>query len=149
MKTKSSRRQIPIHSTLRELGLLEHVHARGSHDGASSSDQLFPDLERGGPDNRFGYTFTKWFTQYRRQSNIQIDEPGKDFHALRKTFSHHILRKQKVDMMVKALLGHHDSSMTNQHYFAGFAAHEMKETVELIDYGVDITLMRASWADSK
>ena len=81
VKSPAARRLVPVHPLLVRLGLLEHI-ADMRHRGKG---QLFPELERGGPDQRFGYAFSKDFTEYRRA--IGAYEPGRDFHALRHSVS--------------------------------------------------------------
>jgi integrase len=133
VKSRASRRQIPVHSELVKRGFLDHVAA---HRGGRHA-RLFPELERGGPHSLLGYQFSKWFTAYRRSAAVDLYEPWMDFHSLRKTFSTHILRKKKVDTLVSVLLGHKLQGVTNQHYFGGFSAGDMVDTVELIDFGRD------------
>jgi hypothetical protein len=40
--------------------------------------------------------------------------------------------------MVSVLLGHALQGTTHKHYFGGFNASDMVETVELVDYDVDL-----------
>lgn len=78
LKTKASRRQIPIHSKLIELGLLAYVEARK----ASGSDVLFA-LSMDARDG-MGQAVGRWFARYLR-GKVGIKDSRKVFHSFRHT----------------------------------------------------------------
>jgi integrase len=135
VKSDASVRQVPVHSTLVRLGFLDYA----DKQRLCKTARLFPELKRSGPFKLYGYKFSKWFTEYRRSRHVDLYEPGMDFHALRKTFSSTILRKAKAETMVSVLLGHALQGTTHKHYFGGFNASDMVETVELVDYDVELS----------
>jgi hypothetical protein len=76
LKNQSSRRQIPIHSRLIELGFLKLVDA--------STGRLFPELSSAG-SRQLTASWSQWFGRYLRQV-IGIADPRKTFHSFRHTF---------------------------------------------------------------
>ena len=76
LKNHSSRRQIPIHSRLIELGFLKLVD--------ESTGRLFPELSSAGC-RQLTASWSQWFGRYLRQV-IGIADPRKTFHSFRHTF---------------------------------------------------------------
>lgn len=76
LKNDSSRRQIPIHPKLIELGFMDLVH--------ESKGKLFPDLRSAGA-RQLTSSWSQWFGRYLRQV-IGITDTRKTFHSLRHTF---------------------------------------------------------------
>jgi integrase len=76
LKNESSRRQIPVHSHLIELGFLDLV--------SGSNGRLFPDLSSAGA-RQLTASWSQWFGRYLRQV-IGIADPRKTFHSFRHTF---------------------------------------------------------------
>ena len=77
VKNTESVREIPIYRNLIAFGFLDFAGGRKK----AGEEWLFPELEPAGPHRLRGYTFSKWFTEYRRSINLY--EPWLDFHALR------------------------------------------------------------------
>ncbi len=77
LKTKPSKRKVPVHPELLRLGFLEYVRWRAPNPG----DPVFPDLLPQGRDGRRGPRFTSAFRYYRRR--IGLYREGMDGHALR------------------------------------------------------------------
>ena len=77
LKNASSRRMLPIHPSLIELGLLRYVESAK----ATGAHRLFPDLEpvRG----KLGHAPSKWFGRYKAKRGI--DDSKKTFHSFRHT----------------------------------------------------------------
>ena len=76
LKNESSRRQIPVHSRLIELGFLDLV--------SGSTGRLFPDLSSAGA-RQLTASWSQWFGRYLRQV-IGIADRRKTFHSFRHTF---------------------------------------------------------------
>jgi len=79
LKNASSRRILPLHPALIDLGLLQHVESIK----ATGADRLFPELEavRG----KLGHAPSKWFGRYK--TRLGIADPRKTFHSFRHTLS--------------------------------------------------------------
>lgn len=104
LKNSGSRRVLPIHPTLIELGLLQHVETVK----ASGFDRLFPDLEavRG----KLGHAPSKWFGRYK--TKLGITDTRKTFHSFRHTFIDDLREAAVQDSLIKRMVGHEDSSVT-------------------------------------
>lgn len=104
LKNTGSRRVLPIHPTLIELGLLQHVESVG----ATGADRLFPDLEpvRG----KLGHAPSKWFGRYK--TKLGIIDTRKTFHSFRHTFIDDLRDTAVQDSLIKRMVGHEDSSVT-------------------------------------
>ena len=104
LKNTGSRRVLPIHPTLIELGLLQHVESVK----ATGVDRLFPDLEavRG----KLGHAPSKWFSRYK--TKLGITDTRKTFHSFRHTFIDDLREAAVQDSLIKRMVGHEDSSVT-------------------------------------
>jgi integrase len=105
IKTASSKRMIPIHQVLLDLGLLERIYILKQNGHV----ELFPTLRRSDKTGKKGDVVSKWFTRYRRKCGVvDKDDAGlsKAFHSFRHTVVT-LLRAQKVEeKLVKAVVGH-------------------------------------------
>ena len=104
LKNASSRRMLPIHPSLIELGLLRHVESAR----ASGAHRLFPDLEpvRG----KLGHAPSKWFGRYKAKRGI-VDSK-KTFHSFRHTLIDDLRDAGVQDSLIKRIVGHEDSAVT-------------------------------------
>ena len=97
---------------------------------------MFPELEgrRGGPDKRLGAAVTKTFTVYRRA--IGQYEPGRDFHALRHSFTTALEDAGVLRQFIDELTGHEGAGETSR-YAKGASLKVLAEAVSRLDYGFD------------
>ena len=104
LKNASSRRILPLHPTLIELGLLQHVESVR----VNGNDRLFPDLEavRG----KLGHAPSKWFSRFK--TKLGITDTRKTFHSFRHTFIDDLRDAAVQDSLIKRMVGHEDSSVT-------------------------------------
>ncbi|SET43776.1 site-specific integrase [Pseudomonas graminis] len=104
LKNSSSRRILPMHPALTELGLLDHVEVMRK----SGSEQLFPDLRpvRG----KLGHAPSKWFGRYKTKQGIT--DPKKTFHSFRHTMIDDLRDAGVQDSLIKRIAGHEDSAVT-------------------------------------
>ncbi|WOB57353.1 MULTISPECIES: site-specific integrase [Pseudomonas] len=77
LKNASSRRTLPLHPALLDLGLLKYVESVK----ATGADRVFPELEavRG----KLGHAPSKWFGRYK--TKLGITDSRKTFHSFRHT----------------------------------------------------------------
>ncbi|MGY2196904.1 site-specific integrase [Pseudomonas gingeri] len=108
LKNSSSRRTLPIHPTLIQLGLLDHL----NNQRIQGSDRLFPELEpvRG----KLGHAPSKWFSRYRIKMGVA--DPKKTFHSFRHTMIDDLRDAGVQDSLIKRIAGHEDSSITFRVY---------------------------------
>lgn len=104
LKNTSSRRVLPIHPALIDLGLLQHVEAVRSN----GADRLFPELEavRG----KLGNAPSKWFGRYKSKQGIT--DPRKTFHSFRHTLIDDLRDAGVQDSLIKRIAGHEDGAVT-------------------------------------
>ncbi|MBK5957644.1 hypothetical protein CCR97_05395 [Rhodoplanes elegans] len=107
LKAKTSKRQVPLHPVLGEIGFFEFLEVRRA-EAADDAAPLFPGLEpRGKKAGRWGAAWSKWFNRWRRVHLKIVGEDGrKDFHSLRHTFKD-MCRAARIEEEVHdALSGH-------------------------------------------
>lgn len=143
LKTSASRRIIPIHSKLIELGFLDY-------SAMISSGRIFPELpEDPNRPGNFGAKATELFTAYRRSHGIGALEgrSNKAFHSFRSTLIS-ALRKANVPKDRRTrLAGHEYDDTQDQHYTGGdvltmFDFNTLKADIECVRYDVAFTPYR-------
>ncbi len=104
LKNASSRRVLPLHPVLLDLGLLQHVELVK----ATGADRLFPELEavRG----KLGHAPSKWFGRYK--TKLGITDSRKTFHSFRHTLIDDLRDAGVQDSLIKRIAGHEDSAVT-------------------------------------
>ncbi len=122
LKTAASRRLVPIHSKLIELGFLDFVRS-------IKTKRIFDEL----PLRRDGYgqDASRWFGRWRKK--IGVDKP---FHCFRHTAGNS-LKQQMVDRyLIKAIMGHSDDSDTTGRYGKQYNVGVLKETIEKLKFDI-------------
>ena len=99
LKSRASRRTVPIHDNLLKLGFMRLV-AMLERAGEL---RLFPWLERSESKKTYTETFSKRFTRYRKDHRIY--DAQRDFHALRTTFNHLLIQAECPDTQRRTLMG--------------------------------------------
>ncbi|MFI7835726.1 tyrosine-type recombinase/integrase [Pseudomonas asiatica] len=104
LKNASSRRVLPLHPVLLDLGLLQYV---GSVK-ATGADRVFPELEavRG----KLGHAPSKWFGRYK--TKLGITDTRKTFHSFRHTLIDDLRDAGVQDSLIKRIAGHEDGAVT-------------------------------------
>jgi integrase len=130
LKNQASRRIIPIHPKLLELGFLSYVKSIHSN---GSVGLLFPELQK----QRDGYSqrVSKWFARYKKQCGIL--DSTKVFHSFRHTVSNHLKQKGVSRELAAAILGHSEDSMTYGRYAKKYSPQVLLPVISQLDYGVD------------
>ena len=119
VKNKSSKRIVPIHKQLIDMGFLlyvERCRTRGDK-------RLFEDLEF----KRDGYAqvVSKWFGNYKEKAGLPKDGT-KAFHSFRHTFVDNLKQQQIEEPLVAALVGHNHDTMTFGLYGKGYDVKAVK-----------------------
>ncbi|MBN9452280.1 MAG: site-specific integrase [Bosea sp.] len=129
-KTKSSRRKVPVHQRLIELGLLTYVAAQRKVGAV----RLFPLLTpyRG----KITHGFSKWWGRYARKF-VPVEE-NKTFHSFRHRVTDQFRNQAKpLYAVMQEVLGH-DVSDTTSGYGSGFDLPTLNSAVQALDYGPKI-----------
>ncbi len=124
LKNASSRRTIPLHPALLDLGLLQHVESVK----ATGADRVFPDLEavRG----KLGHAPSKWFSRYK--TKLGITDHRKTFHSFRHTLIDDLRDAGVQDSLIKRIAGHEDGAVTFSIYGSRSPLKAMLEALTMI-----------------
>jgi integrase len=120
LKNKRAIRQIPIHPSLLELGLLSYV--RTIDDPLSF---LFPKLTPNG-DERYGAKWGEWFSSYRK--SLGLSGRDKVFHSFRHTFKDVCGASKIPDKIQRQLMGHAPIDVADS-YGVGFSFTDIAEAL--------------------
>ncbi|MGX9847121.1 site-specific integrase [Limimaricola litoreus] len=139
LKSKASRRTIPIHDNLLKLGFMQLV----AMLERAGEPRLFPWLERSENKKTYTETFSKRFTRYRQDHKIY--DAQRDFHSFRTTFNHLLIQAERQDSHRRALMGHveHDIGITNYNP-GGFSMATLRDCVNSVV--VNISMIRSPFA---
>lgn len=129
LKNSSSRRTLPIHPALIQLGLLDYV----KNQQTQNSDRLFPELEpvRG----KLGHAPSKWFSRYRIK--MGITDPKKTFHSFRHTMIDDLRDAGIQDSLIKRIAGHEDSAVTFGVYGSRIPIKAMVEAIKHLNFHLE------------
>jgi integrase len=104
LKTKGSRRAVPIHPELIRLGLLSYIEERE----AAGDARVFP-LLRKDTHGKWTSGWSQWWARYRR--SVGVDRRWHDMHALRHTFKRQCRECGIPRDIHDALTGHHSGAV--------------------------------------
>ena len=146
LKTKSSRRKVPIHSDLIRLGFLEYVEQKRREGHAS----LWPQLRSTQAQVTAG--FSKWWGRYIRQHGLT--DKRKVFHSFRHLVKRQ-LRNAGVDKgLIDAVQGHAAKDVADRVYGLdeeglGVSLPVLKEAIEKLQYpGLNLEHLSPTRPDS-
>lgn len=126
LKTKASKRKVPIHSRLLGLGLLEYVEKVKSRN----EDRLLYELSYT-KGNGYGRNLGRWFNE-KFLPSLAIKKDNLVFHSFRHTVVTQLLQNNAEGPVVKAIVGHTQEGVTYETYFKGFKIQQLKDAIELI-----------------
>lgn len=133
LKTKSSKRVVPIHAELVRMGLLRHVESVKK----LGKKRLFPEL--GKSAGKFSHYPSKWFGTFKQ--TLGFSRRKKTFHSLRHTFASMLREIRAEDYLMKRLLGHEVGSVTHDVYGRD-EPKPLYEVLAKVEYGIDLTNLR-------
>jgi integrase len=114
VKTRGSRRLVPIHPKLVQLGLLRYVTGLRKR----GETRLWPELTKSARDS-YSTEFSKWYGRHAR--GLGITDPRKVFHSLRHTFKA-ACRRARIDPALHDLMTGHASGSVGAAYGLTFEA---------------------------
>ena len=123
LKTDSSRRVVPIHRTLINLGIIDYVQSAGNETNAF----LFPRLKpyRG----KRSHCFSKSFGRFKLRQGITSGR--KVFHSFRHTFKD-MCREAEMPKEVHHRLTGHNSSEVGDMYGTGFSITKLNDYIQRV-----------------
>jgi len=133
LKSENSRRVVPVHSTLLELGLLDFVKLRRKW-----SKRLFPEEERT-EEGKFD-AYGKRFASFRKKVGVVAEEGSMlDFHSFRHTVRTKLTEASIPENLIDDIVGHAStsSSIGRRVYTHTQLIPQKKEAIEKIAYDLD------------
>lgn len=124
LKNPASRRIVPIHNKLLELGFMEFVKT-------NSHERLFPELKSG--RDGFGSAASKWFARFKTRLGFK---KGHDFHSFRHTVATQLKRAGVSHVEAGEILGHTQNNITYDRYAKNFSVQQTYNCINLIDSSV-------------
>ena len=135
VKNVGSKRRLPLHSSLIQLGFLEYV----QHTKKGGHSRLFPSLKRG----RNGYSdlVGKWFS--RLVTKCGITDPAIVLHSLRHGGITKLTAAGVPDHIKKVISGHASSGVHDQVYVhrEGLPLSLLKDGLEKLKYDSVLTVL--------
>lgn len=129
LKTDASRRIVPVHPRLIELGLLEYVDELRNQ----RMEKLFPTFTYC-TKNGWGRALGRWFND-KFLPELGMKNGNLVFHSLRHTVTNSLQREDVPQAMVQALIGHTRGDMLGQHYSAfGFKLRQLYDALLKLPY---------------
>jgi integrase len=147
LKTMSSKRVIPIHDTLIELGFLEFVELLKTRH--TNRQRLFQELKYGEGSyiRNVSYFFNK---KYLNLIGLKTDK--KNFHSIRHTVIDHLKQKLVVISFINELVGHQHGNIDLDRYGKGYTSDILyNKCVKKINYetshtrGIDFISLKMDW----
>lgn len=130
LKTKYSRRRIPIHPRLKEWGFMEFLEGRKT---GKAEDRIFREIKiskQGDPS----HAYSKKFSRYLKDIGVKNDQLT--FHSFRHSFSDALDNASVIEAQKKAMMGHSDGSASAQ-YGTGASISILFEAMNRISYGFE------------
>ncbi len=128
LKNDQSKRRVPLHPRVEQAGFLDYVETTAPNP----RDRLFPKLRPGGADGKLGFSFTKWWTRYRK--DIGVYEPGLDYHSFRGGVTTKLAAAHVSLDIRNELLGHEGSSVDERVYLKGLPLRTLAEAIARIEW---------------
>jgi len=130
LKTVASKRVVPIHEKLIELGLLEYVECIRQ----MGKVRLFYDFSYS-EQNGYGRTLGRWFNEV-LLVKMGLKSKALVFHSLRHSMVTELARKDVPEPIVKTIVGHERSGVTQQTYFkSGYTTKQLHDAVNKYQIG--------------
>ncbi|MGM4889899.1 site-specific integrase [Tardiphaga sp. 11_C7_N12_6] len=129
LKTHSSKRKVPVHQALIELGLLDQMHS------VPPASRLFPEIKKGS-DGYYSHNFSKWWGRFAR--HMGFASPKTAFHSLRHNFIQALREAGQLEYVNKALAGHADKSVHAQ-YGSAVPLTILKAAIDTVDFKLNFS----------
>ena len=147
LKTKSSRRIVPIHDTLLKLNFIEFIELLKKKD--PSRERLFQELKLS--EGNYNKNVSTFFNK-RYLPSLGLKTDKKNFHSFRHTVSDHLKQKGIEPHFVNELLGHTTGNIDQDRYGKGYNPDILyNKCVKKIFYetshkrGIDFKSLKVDW----
>ncbi|HKP22420.1 MAG TPA: tyrosine-type recombinase/integrase [Dongiaceae bacterium] len=147
-KTETSKRIIPMHRVLIQLGLPEQARGQDElYDKNGTKDQerwLFPELTVSKHHKTRSAHLTKRWATYLTTSGLY--RKWEDGHALRHSFNDALIRAGVPEAVIRELMGHSQQiSITTDTYFTASTLLQLKHELDKLDYGLPLETRDGAW----
>lgn len=126
LKNEASKRVVPIHSRLIELGFLDYHKAVGK-------GRLFTALTYH-PRDGYGRNLGRWFNGSLLRNQLKITSPTLVFHSIRHTVAQQLRNNKVPEATLKDILGHSHAGVTMNIYAKHLDKTVMQEAIETLRY---------------
>ncbi len=126
LKNANSRRDIPVHPMLIELGFLKYLEKQR----LKGSQRLFPDLGKG-EDGYYSSPFSKHFNRFLKSVGVKRDRIT--FHSFRHSFEDACCDSDVSKEIMDAIQGHGEDGMSRR-YGKGYILRKKSEAMNCIRY---------------
>jgi integrase len=136
LKNIKSKRIIPVHESLRSIGIEKHI----AHLKKQRQKVLFPELYANA-DGREGQSqpASKWFARFKTKHGFETDGV-KAFHSFRHTFIDELKKLNTPEHITAALAGHSHDPITYGTYGGESPASLLNQHIQKIQYpGFDLS----------
>jgi integrase len=134
LKSKASKRLVPIHQELIRLGLLNFAQSLRN----AKKTLLFPELSPVG--GKHSHYPSIWFGNLKR--SLGMPSRRKVFHSFRHTLSDKLREVHALDHEIKLLLGHEVGSVTHDVY-GSQPVKALNEVLAKVDFGIDLNHLKS------
>lgn len=137
VKTESSKRVVPVHPVLLQLGFLNYVLERRKEKRSRTKEvpRLWPMLKYK-EGHGYAHDFSKSYRNFNKRYVTQ--DSKKVFHSFRHNFTDNLKQQGLQESMIAELVGHSVKSMTFSRYGKEFNPAILRENMLKLDYGIDI-----------
>jgi len=137
-KNRSSRRIVPIHPFILELGFEKYWQKRKACDTDPANPvQLWPNTNLG--VNGYTGAMSNWWGRF-VDKNVTLDDMV-DFGSLRTNFINNLDAQGYVESQYQPIVGHGPKSVTAEHYREPKMAVFFR-IIEKVDYGIDLSRLK-------
>ncbi|MGR5267135.1 tyrosine-type recombinase/integrase [Vibrio astriarenae] len=130
LKSLTSRRIIPVHRQLLELGFIDYL-------SSFEHERVFPELKNS--RDGFGSAASKWYGRFKTKLGFGR---GHDFHSFRHTVATQLKREQVSHVTAGSILGHASNNITYDRYGKELSVSHLHEVINLIQ-PIDYLLKRS------
>ncbi len=123
VKAKASRRKVPLHSKLIQLGFLDFMESR------KKGQRLFPDYSYSA-NVGYGRSLGRWYNES-FLPKLGLKEPSLVFHSLRHTMVTRLAQAGVPEPIIQGVVGHAREGVTQEAYFKdGYTLKQLKDAIE-------------------
>jgi integrase len=142
LKTANSRRLVPVHSKLIELGFAAYL----DDIRKSGHERIFPALTH----TRDGYSknASSWFSRYRKTNLLKIEGKKQDFHSFRHNVSDFFKQNDVPETQAAAIFGHASQKITYGRYGRDLKADKLVTLLEKLNFD-DVLINVESWHNKR